>query len=202
MEHEPDAQNCWAPELFYDEIKGQYMILWSTTIPGRFPETDHQNQKPDSPGHNHRIYYVTTKDFKTFSKTKLLYEHGFNVIDAFIVRTDSNYTMFLKDESNVPFTVQKNIRLAFAEDPEGPYSGATEPITGKYWAEGPAVMKIGDKWYCYFDKYREDKYGLVVSKDMVTWDDISDQLHVPKGLKHGTVFRVPERYLTTLMKLK
>ena len=29
--------------------------------------------------HNHRIYYVTTRDFESFSKAKLLYEHGFNV---------------------------------------------------------------------------------------------------------------------------
>ena len=40
MEHEKKAMNCWAPEIFFDEKKGEFMIFWSTTIPGRFPETD------------------------------------------------------------------------------------------------------------------------------------------------------------------
>ena len=39
MKHEPDAVNCWAPEIFYDEMIKQYIIYWSTTIPDRFPET-------------------------------------------------------------------------------------------------------------------------------------------------------------------
>src|SRR5918996_2261063 len=59
MEHERDAQNCWAPEIFFDEDRGRYLIVWSTTIPGRFPETD-----PKDPGlnrgdrANHRMYFV------------------------------------------------------------------------------------------------------------------------------------------------
>jgi sucrose-6-phosphate hydrolase SacC (GH32 family) len=39
MEHEEQARNTWAPELFYDEEAGEYLIVWSTTIRGRFPET-------------------------------------------------------------------------------------------------------------------------------------------------------------------
>jgi hypothetical protein len=35
MEHEPEAQNCWAPEIFFDDERGRYLIYWSTTIPGR-----------------------------------------------------------------------------------------------------------------------------------------------------------------------
>ena len=67
MAHEPTARNAWAPELFYDEAKKQWLIFWATTIPGKFPETDSTGNN----GLNHRIYYVTTKDFQTFSATKL-----------------------------------------------------------------------------------------------------------------------------------
>ena len=35
-------------------------------------------------GLNHRIYYVTTKDFNTFSETKLFFNPDFSVIDAAI----------------------------------------------------------------------------------------------------------------------
>lgn len=210
MEHEKDAINCWAPELFYDEVGKQYLIFWATTIPGRFPETDGQNsQGPCAPGLNHRIYYVKTADFQTFSQAALLYEHGFNVIDASIIKDSGRYVMLLKDETNKPFTPQKNIRLAVSDRAEGPYSAPTEPITGAYWAEGPTAIKIypeefgvNGRWFVYFDKYREGTYGLVVSDDLKKWTDISDQLVVPKGMRHGTVFRAPEETVKRLLSLE
>jgi hypothetical protein len=38
MEKEPSARNTWAPEIIYDKKQKQFLIIWSTTIPGRFPE--------------------------------------------------------------------------------------------------------------------------------------------------------------------
>jgi len=194
MAHEGDAKNCWAPEVFYDELKGQYLIFWATTIPGRFPQTE---KKGDN---NHRIYYVATKDFQTFSRAKLFYEHGFNVIDSTIIRDKARYLMFLKDETRNP--PQKNIRLATATSAEGPYSKPSEAITGQYWAEGPTAIKIGDTWFVYFDKYRKHNYGVVISKDLKSWRDISDKLEFPKGSRHGTVLAVSNRVLEELLKAK
>ena len=37
MMHEPDARNSWAPELTYDPAQKNYLIIWSSTITGRFP---------------------------------------------------------------------------------------------------------------------------------------------------------------------
>lgn len=203
MEHEPQAVNCWAPELFYDQASRHYLIFWATTIPGRFPQTDGQDATdPTTPGWNHRIYYVKTKDFKTFSPAALLYERGFNVIDAAIIREGQRYVMLLKDETNKPWTPQKNIRLAFSDRAEGPYSAPTAPITGASWAEGPTAIKIGRQWFLYFDKYVEHQYGLLVSSDLKRWTDASDGLVMPKGIRHGTVFRVPERLARTLLSLK
>jgi hypothetical protein len=150
---------------------------------------------------NHRIYYVTTKDFNTFSKAALLYEHGFNVIDAAIIKDGTRYALLMKDETNKPLTPQKNIRLAFADRAEGPYGDPTPPITGAYWAEGPTGIKIGGRWFVYFDKYRDRKFGVVVSDDLQKWEDISDQLVTPAGMKHGTVFRAPQETIDGLMKL-
>jgi len=41
-----------------------------------------------------------------------------------------------------------------------------------------------------FDKYNDGKYGAVVSRDLLTWKDISDEVKVPVGLRHGTVFMI------------
>ena len=48
MEHESEALNCWAPELYYDEDREQYLIYWATTIPGRFSEDRRQLRQGNS----------------------------------------------------------------------------------------------------------------------------------------------------------
>jgi len=194
MEHEPTARNCWAPEIYYDAKTKTYLICWATTIPGRFPQTEHP-----SDDNNHRMYYVATKDFKTYTDTALFYEPGFNVIDTFIVRDDKNdrYAMFLKNETKYP-KAEKNIRVAFAEKAAGPYGPASEPITGDYWAEGPAALKVGDRWIVYFDKYTQGRYGAVASTDLKKWEDISDKVEFPRGARHGTAFAVAPSVLEKL----
>ena len=202
MEHEPGARNCWAPEMIYDDVRNQFMIFWATTIPGRYPETDGQSSSGlSADGNNHRMYYATTRDFQTFSETRLLFDQGFNVIDACIVKDEDRYLMFLKDETNLPFTPQKNIRLSVSKQPEGPYSPASAPITGDYWCEGPSAIKIGDTWFVYFDRYRDGRYGAVASKDLREWEDISDEVDFPAGTKHGTVFPVSSAVLERLLNL-
>lgn len=193
MEHESGTRNTWAPEITYDEVNKEYMIYWASTIPGKFPET----QSAEDSGYNHRIYYTITKDFKTYSSTKLLYEPGFNVIDSSILKDGKGYIMFLKDETKVP--VQKNLKVAYSDKLTGPYSRASTPITGNYWAEGPTAIKIDGKWLVYFDKYRDHKYGALKQTDKA-WEDVSDKVSFPSGTRHGTVLEVPKSILLQLMK--
>ncbi len=196
MAHEEQARNCWAPEIYYDTTEELYMIFWSTTIPGRFPETDDSGDN----GLNHRMYYVTTKDFEEFSKTKLLYDQGFNVIDGTLTKHEGKYYMFLKDETRHP--PEKNIRVATSTSLSNSYSIPSEPITGDYWAEGPSVIQFENYWWVYFDKYRKNRMGAVRSDDLINWVDISDQISFPKGTRHGTVFQVSEDVLKNLLKKK
>jgi beta-xylosidase len=191
MAHEPEVRNCWAPEIFFD--KGQYIILWASTIPGRFAPGDTSGDSK----YNHRMYYVTTRDFKKFSKAELLYEQGFNVIDATIQEHAGTYFMFFKDETRYP--PQKNLRFATSTRITGGYTPPSQPITGDYWAEGPTVIKHGDKWKMYFDKYTLHKYGLLESTDLRQWKDVSEKLTVPAGLRHGTVIKISKAELSKLL---
>ena len=184
MQHEDSARNAWAPEINYDPQSGEYLLYWATTISGRFPSKDTAAES----GYNHRIYATTTKDFKTFNPTKLFYEPGFSVIDASIVKHADQYIMFLKNETRSP--VEKNIRMATAKALKGPYSQPGDAITGKYWAEGPTALFNKSKWIVYFDKYRDHKYGALQSSDLEEWEDISDKIELPPGIRHGTTFSV------------
>ncbi|OJW15633.1 MAG: beta-galactosidase [Planctomycetales bacterium 71-10] len=185
-------RNVWAPELFYDDKEGRFLIFWASTIPGRFPE----GEKTGDDGYNHRTYFTTTKDFLTFTPSKLFYDPGFNSIDSTIVRDGDRYAMFIKDETRTP--PAKNIRVAFADAPAGPYGPPSPPITGAYWAEGPSAIKLGDRWFVYFDKYMDHRYGLVTSPDLVDWTDESDRVSFPPDFRHGTVLLVSDSILAGL----
>ena len=198
MMHEPEAHNCWAPELFYDEPSETYYIFWATTIPGRHKEVPTSESEK---GLNHRMYYVTTKDFRTFSKTKMFFNPDFSVIDAAIVKdpTQGDLIMVVKNENSNP--PEKNLRVTRTKNiAKGFPTKVSAPITGKYWAEGPAPLFVGDALYVYFDKYRDHRYGAVRSLDHgETWEDVSDQVSFPKGIRHGTAFAVDASVVESLV---
>lgn len=187
-----EAVNCWAPELFYDAKGKDYVIVWASTVPGKFPETLGKGSKD----YNHRLYAIRTRDFKTFTPAKLFYEPGFQVIDGALFREGGKYWMVVKDETEKP--PAKHLFLTSAASLDGPWAKPTAPISGPQWAEGASPVKIGDYWYVYFDKYRDHKYGAVRSKDLKTWEDVTDQISMPAGVRHGTVFRAPKSIVDAL----
>jgi hypothetical protein len=201
MKFEPGAKNTWAPELFFDDTKGEWLIFWASTIPGKFKETE--NAGGDKAGEvilNHRMYFVTTKDFQTFSDTKLFYDPGFNCIDATIAKVgEKQYVMVIKDETLAP-VAKKNLRVARAENPQGPWSKASEPVSMD-WVEGPTIARVGEGWNVYYDMYRAHKYGAIRTTDFKTFTAVNDELQFPKGARHGTVAPVTEGQLAALKEL-
>lgn len=197
MMHEPEARNSWAPELFYDEPSQTFYIFWATTIPGRHKEVATSDSEK---GYNHRMYYVTTKDFITFSDTQIFFNPDFSVIDAAIVRDKNNeLIMVVKNENSNP--PEKNLRVTKTKNIEDGFPvDVSKPITGGYWAEGPAPLLVGNYIYVYFDKYREHKYGAVRTKDRINWEDVSHLVSFPKGTRHGTAFVVDGKILDTLLR--
>lgn len=191
MKSFPGAKNAWAPELFYDQKQKIFYIFWASTVPGMFSDVSTSDSEK---GLNHRLFYVTTKDFKKFSKTKVYFDGGFSVIDGAMLKRDSQYYLFIKNENSNP--PEKNIRVVSGKKPYGfDTKTVSAPITGNYWAEGPSPLQVGDYVYVYFDKYRNHRYGAVRSKDMIHWEDVSDQISMPSGIRHGTAFAVSEEVL-------
>jgi hypothetical protein len=201
MAHEPLALNCWAPEIFYDEDSRQYLIFWATTIPGRFPETEASGDESKEKGArlNHRIYSVSTRDFKTYSKPRLFYDGGFNVIDATLLKDGGKYLLFVKDETKFP-EPKKNIRIARGTRAEGPFGPASKPISPD-WVEGPSVLKTKAGFLLFYDEYTRHRYGAARSADLEKWDVVASGVEFPEGARHGTALAASRELLGRLRAL-
>lgn len=190
MQKESTVVNVWAPELFYDHTAKQYIIVWASCIPGRFAKgiEDENN--------NHRLYYVTTPDFKSFSETRLYLDPGFSVIDAVIVeRGKKDYVLVLKDNTRP----ERNIKVAFGESPLGPWKNISKPFTDQF-TEGPAVVKLNDQWLIYFDSYQKKIYEAVSTRDFVKFENSDNAIRVPEAHKHGTIVPVKKQILQRLLR--
>lgn len=190
MKYEPTTVNVWAPELFYDDVKKQFIIMWASTIPYRFAKGQEDEDN------NHRMYYCTTKDFKTFSKTKLLIDPKFSVIDCTLLkRGPKDYVLILKDNTRL----ERDIKVAFSKSPTGPFTTPSAAIT-PHFTEGPTAVKVGDDYLIYFEFYRDKKYGAVKTRDFLTFTDATNEVSLPKGHKHGTIFKVSRKFYDDLLK--
>jgi predicted GH43/DUF377 family glycosyl hydrolase len=188
MEKETMVVNVWAPELFYDYENRQFIIIWASTIPLRF------EKGMEAEDNNHRMYYVTTKDFKSFSDTKLFLDPKFSVIDAVILkRAVKDYVLVLKDNTRP----ERNIKVAFANDPLGPWQNISQPFTEKF-TEGPAVAKVKNGYLVYYDVYQNKKYGASFTKDFKTFTKADSLINVPDGHKHGTIVPIKRKVLKKL----
>lgn len=199
MAHEPTARNSWAPEVIWDDQRGEFVIFWATTIPGRFPQTA-RGSEDDL---NHRMYSTTTKDFKTFTPTELFYDPGFNCIDATFLQADGKLWLVIKDETKFP-EPRKYLRLAEAKSVRGPFGELSPPFTPPgVWVEGPTAIKIGSDYLVYFDAYMTKHYGAMRSRNLKTWEDVSAQMSfphegTPQRLRDGTVIAVPRTLVERL----
>jgi hypothetical protein len=121
---------------------------------------------------------------------------GFSAIDAVIVkRKISDYVLVVKDNTRP----NRNIKVAFANNPLGPYTKASEPFTPNF-SEGPTVAKVGSNYLIYYDQYRDKIFGAMKTKDFKTFTDVTKEVSLPQGHKHGTIFEVKKKTVKKLLK--
>lgn len=198
--------NVWAPEIHFDQIQGDYQIVFSSTTPRELGDGDGSQ---DSHGSDHRLFEVRTTDFQTFTPAEALFDQNFSVIDgqmAFDNRGtsdsgDDRWVMAIKRETDPPGG--KNIRLTFTSPAQtNPWSAASAPILGpgsslraNEQVEGPSLIRFGNEWLLYADAYTSGHYSLISSPDLTAWSDETAELSFPVAHpRHGTAL-VVERNL-------
>jgi hypothetical protein len=202
MASQPGALNVWAPALYYEPAQKQWLILWASTIPGRFPgddSGDYATTAAGKTGLNHRIFSITTADFHTFSPARIFFDPGYSVIDATILPPTTlgkPYTMIFKDERKNP--LKKHLLTATGPSFEGPWSNISEPIS-ETWSEGAAIIPVAaanesDAGYlAYYDHYSQGQhYGALFSPDLVHWSNALSKIEFPAGLRHGSFLQITQ----------
>ncbi len=102
----------------------------------------------------------------------------------------------------------QHLQLAVGDDMRGPFADIRAPFTPEgLWVEGPTAIKIGDHHVVYYDAYTQRHYGGMRSKDLKTWEDVTDRMSfpfegTPVRMRHGTVIEVPMELIETLLKTK
>lgn len=180
----------WAPDVIFDEKHGDYVLHWSSS-------NDCNSFGPKG------IFYVRTKDFRTFTAPELLYhDKEYSVIDSAIYEENGAYYMFLKHEGR-----PCRIILLRADDVTGPYERVTsfdremEKLeAGMY--EAPTAMHLPDGRWCLFQDYygvpgAGQGYVPFVADSLASGRFVrSDkEFSFPYGFKHGTILPITEEEL-------
>jgi hypothetical protein len=167
----PGTRNTWAPEIYWDAGRKQWMAIWSSTVEGK-----HEGN---------RIYHAFTSDFRTFTAPAIFFDPGYVSIDATILHARDRYYMVFKDERQEP-ELRRCLRIAEAPALTGPWSNISGPLT-EAWSEGPSLVPVGGGYIIYFDHYRDPKrYQAIRSSDLKTWTAVTDQMSLPALAKHGS----------------
>ncbi|WP_435747709.1 immunoglobulin-like domain-containing protein [Microbacterium sp. PMB16] len=169
----PFAGNTWAPEAYWDDEIGRYVVFWASNL---YPTAD----PADRTGVTYnRMMYVTTDDFATFSEPKVwtdVVTGSWGTIDSTVAKKDGTYYRFSKDESSMTLRLEKSTDLL--AQISGTYPGTTGPADewtlikdqvatglpngepgGTYsQGEGPSVFPSnpgdvnGFDWYLFIDQ--------------------------------------------------
>ena len=174
------AGNIWAPEWFYDEKAQEYMLFWSSSF-------------QDAGWKESRIWYCKTRDWKTFTPAKPLFEPPYSVIDGTLLEYEGVYYLFHKEEEFGEKTGERRaIRLATSKALEGPYMIIEGPLNKgqivPVITEGPTVEKdpVKPGWLLYYDYCMTNRFGVSYSPDLINWS-VEEDVSFPSEARHGCV---------------
>ncbi|KAF2847769.1 glycoside hydrolase family 43 protein [Plenodomus tracheiphilus IPT5] len=190
----PEAGNTWAPEAYFDTDINEYVVFWASSL-----------YKDNDPNHTgatyHRMLYATTKDFVTFSSTKIWQDAGTSRIDSTVIKAGDEFYRFTKDEGAVTgctdIIQERSSSLLATLDGWTTVASCIGKNAGLGAVEGPTVFKSnpgdarGAKYYLFVDEYSGKGYVPLETADISkpAWK-VSANYKLPTSPRHGTVVPV------------
>ncbi|WP_277679868.1 immunoglobulin-like domain-containing protein [Gracilibacillus dipsosauri] len=182
------AGNTWAPEIFYDDTTGEYIVFWASKL--------YENEEQRETGSTYqRMMYAKTRDFYTFTEPEVYMDYGYSIIDTTMIEDNGNIYRFTKDERGNSST-SPNGKFIFQEVGESVLDPSFELLKegiGKgdiSQGEGPAIFKSNteEKWYLFIDEFGGRGYVPFETTDLASGEwTIPDNYDLPSRPRHGTV---------------
>ena len=185
----PAEKTHGAPKIFYDKATQQYLITWHTS---------QNNKEKDRPEHywaGQRTLYITSKDLKSFTDPKRLFQYDMATIDVIVRASRGRYYAIIKDERYPSFdwVTGKTIRIASSANLTGPWSAPSPPVTPNF-REAPTLIPRpdGKGWYLYYEQYPGVQYGLSTAPQIAgPWHDVFIMDYsVPQHARHGCMIPI------------
>lgn len=181
-----DVTRVWAPQTFFDEEKGRYMVYFSMLQPG---------------GYDIIYYAYANDDFTSLATTpEQLFYHPDNksCIDGDIVYKDGIYHLFFKTEGH-----GNGIKKATSERLTEGYVMHDEYLQQTNEAvEGSCVFKLidSDEYILMYDVYMRGNYQFTKSTDLENFEIIDEEVTMNFHPRHGTVIPITESELESLIE--
>ena len=214
------AGNTWAPEAFYDDDAGEYVVYWASAL---YPTADETGR--DIATSYQRMMYATTRDFVTFSEPQPWIDvkrgTGRGMIDATVVKDGDTYYRVVKDEATMIPRQEKSTDLRATVTGSLPTTTSTpgwqlvkagvgggqpNPWGGTFTqGEGPTIFRDNqdaDRWYMFIDQpsYHGGQGYLAFETDDIAsgdWTSVPDAA-LPSSPRHGTVIPVSQTELDAM----
>ena len=197
----PDtAGNTWAPEAYYDDSLGRYVVFWASKL--------YATNDPNHTGTSYnRMMYATTSDFRTFSAAQVWVDKGYSTIDSTVIKHSGTYYRYTKDERSAAQSACGKFILAERSSTilNTNYTFLRECIgQGSInQGEGPLVFKSNteNRWYLFIDEYGGRGYIPFSTTDLSTgqWSMVSSYT-MPGRPRHGTVLPVTQAEYDRLLQ--
>lgn len=204
------AGMTWAPEAYYDDDLGEYVVFWASRLFTDDTRTTCLTTESGS-GCYARMMYATTKDFVTFSEPRIWQDTGSARIDSTVLKDGDDYYRFTKDEGGqtgcIDIIAEKSSSLTEVTTTASLAAGTGWTSVATCIArnagfggavEGPTVFRAnpgdtsGHDYYLYLDNYGGSGYFPLGTDDLDSgsWTRVAGSL---PASRHGTVLPVTQR---------
>ncbi|MBC5714130.1 Ig-like domain-containing protein [Roseburia sp. BX1005] len=192
-----DAGCTWAPEAYYDDKTGEYILFWASKV----EDDDYSKQ---------RIYYAKTRDFYSFTEPEVWIDmDGISTIDTTVVRDDDGtYYRFTKNENGD----QKRIFMEKSKSMLGEWTPVeSTSLYNEQWVEGPCCFRFNSddrenakaQWCLLLDNFGAGGYYPIVTSnlnaDNVEFTKLDANLPSKQIPRHGTVMPITTAEYQALM---
>lgn len=201
-----DNAGCtWAPEAFYDEKTGEYIVFWAS----KTSDDNYGVQK---------VYYAKTRDFYTFTEPEVWIElhkttngNPLSIIDTSVISTVEDgktvYYRFSKDEASEDHDTDggqgKYTIMERSESLLGEWTEVTA-LKDQRWVEGGTCFKFNgeDKWCLLLDNFGGIGYYPLTTTDLGSGQFTkleSSEYSFPSTMRHGTVLPLTKEEYEAVM---